>query len=105
MGSGKIEAAQSFGEDWWNHPDACAGDLDVTRREFVWAVGALSTAAALGITVGSWEGSTVLAETLDAAGKNTVPVNIVINGQEHRVSLDPRVTLLDLLRENLGLTG
>ena len=28
-----------------------------------------------------------------------------INGEEHRVEVDVRTTLLDLLRENLGLTG
>jgi xanthine dehydrogenase YagT iron-sulfur-binding subunit len=28
-----------------------------------------------------------------------------INGERHELDLDPRVTLLDLLRERLGLTG
>jgi xanthine dehydrogenase YagT iron-sulfur-binding subunit len=28
-----------------------------------------------------------------------------INGEEHRLDVDVRTTLLDLLRENLGLTG
>ena len=28
-----------------------------------------------------------------------------VNGQEHRLAVDPRVTLLDALREHLGLTG
>jgi xanthine dehydrogenase YagT iron-sulfur-binding subunit len=28
-----------------------------------------------------------------------------INGEEHRLDIDVRTTLLDLLRENLGLTG
>ena len=28
-----------------------------------------------------------------------------VNGAEHRVSIEPRVTLLDALRERLGLTG
>ena len=28
-----------------------------------------------------------------------------INGEDHRVEVDVRTTLLDLLRENLGLTG
>ena len=30
---------------------------------------------------------------------------LTVNGREHRLSLDPRVTLLDALREHLGLTG
>ncbi len=28
-----------------------------------------------------------------------------VNGEEHRLSIDPRTTLLDALREHLGLTG
>ena len=39
------------------------------------------------------------------AASNAVTTNLRINGQAHRVELDPRTTLLDLLRENLGLTG
>lgn len=35
----------------------------------------------------------------------TVPVALCINGAIHRLELDPRVTLLDALREYLGLTG
>lgn len=33
------------------------------------------------------------------------PVTLQVNGREHRLDLDPRVTLLDALREHLGLTG
>ncbi len=34
-----------------------------------------------------------------------VPVTLKINGQTRTLKLEPRVTLLDALRENLGLTG
>jgi xanthine dehydrogenase YagT iron-sulfur-binding subunit len=34
-----------------------------------------------------------------------VAVTLQINGRTHELALDPRVTLLDLLRERLGLTG
>ena len=34
-----------------------------------------------------------------------VPLQIEVNGVKHRVSIEPRVTLLDLLREHLHLTG
>jgi xanthine dehydrogenase YagT iron-sulfur-binding subunit len=33
------------------------------------------------------------------------PMQLTINGKEHRLSLEPRVTLLDALREYIGLTG
>ena len=32
-------------------------------------------------------------------------VTLTVNGRTHRLSLDPRVTLLDALRETLGMTG
>jgi xanthine dehydrogenase YagT iron-sulfur-binding subunit len=34
-----------------------------------------------------------------------LPVRLRVNGTEHGLDLDPRVTLLDALRERLGLTG
>ena len=33
------------------------------------------------------------------------PMELEINGERHALSVEPRVTLLDALRENLGLTG
>jgi xanthine dehydrogenase YagT iron-sulfur-binding subunit len=39
------------------------------------------------------------------AGANNVDVKLVVNGEREQLSLDPRVTLLDALRERLGLTG
>ena len=35
----------------------------------------------------------------------SIPVTLRINGETHALSLDPRVTLLDALREHLHLTG
>jgi xanthine dehydrogenase YagT iron-sulfur-binding subunit len=35
----------------------------------------------------------------------SVSVTLRVNGAEHRLSLDPRVTLLDALREHLHFTG
>lgn len=34
-----------------------------------------------------------------------VSVVLKVNGRDHRLTLDPRVTLLDALRERIGLTG
>ena len=41
------------------------------------------------------------------AAKDSPLIDLVlrVNGQEHRLALDPRVTLLDALREHIGLTG
>jgi xanthine dehydrogenase YagT iron-sulfur-binding subunit len=40
-----------------------------------------------------------------ATSSATVQVNLNINGRPHALSVDPRTTLLDLLREHLDLTG
>jgi xanthine dehydrogenase YagT iron-sulfur-binding subunit len=34
-----------------------------------------------------------------------VEIDLTVNGQHLRLAVDPRVTLLDMLREGLGLTG
>jgi xanthine dehydrogenase YagT iron-sulfur-binding subunit len=39
------------------------------------------------------------------AGPATGPVPLEVNGRQHVVELEPRVSLLDALREHLGLTG
>jgi len=36
---------------------------------------------------------------------STVSVNLTVNGTRHALALDPRSTLLDVLREHLDLTG
>lgn len=40
-----------------------------------------------------------------AAGPDAIPVVLRVNGAQHEVALETRVTLLDALRERLGLTG
>jgi xanthine dehydrogenase YagT iron-sulfur-binding subunit len=35
----------------------------------------------------------------------TAPVSLAVNGTRHALTLDPRSTLLDVLREHLDLTG
>jgi xanthine dehydrogenase YagT iron-sulfur-binding subunit len=34
-----------------------------------------------------------------------VSVTLAVNGQDHRLEIEPRTTLLDALREHIGLTG
>jgi xanthine dehydrogenase YagT iron-sulfur-binding subunit len=43
--------------------------------------------------------------TLAARGPQPVPMTLTINGTSHALTLEPRVTLLDALRERLDLTG
>jgi xanthine dehydrogenase YagT iron-sulfur-binding subunit len=40
-----------------------------------------------------------------SAAASIVSIALRVNGREHRIELDPRATLLDTLRERLGLVG
>jgi xanthine dehydrogenase YagT iron-sulfur-binding subunit len=72
---------------------------DPSRREFLQQV-AVGTAAAAGLA-----GAALAADDTAPAEPGTVPVRLHVNGTRHDLKLDPRVTLLDALREQLGLTG
>jgi xanthine dehydrogenase YagT iron-sulfur-binding subunit len=71
-----------------NDPD------DFSRREFIGT--AVAAGGALGLALEP-------ARADEAAP--TIPVTLHVNGREHPLRLDPRVTLLDALREHLQLTG
>jgi xanthine dehydrogenase YagT iron-sulfur-binding subunit len=45
------------------------------------------------------------AAALQTRGPDAVPVELSINGVTHEVRIEPRVSLLDALRERLDLTG
>ena len=40
-----------------------------------------------------------------AVGPDTLQVKLLVNGHEHSVMIEPRYTLAETLRDNLGLTG
>jgi xanthine dehydrogenase YagT iron-sulfur-binding subunit len=75
----------------------------MSRRKFVAGVGAITGFAVSG-PISSRAGTLEPAVQAPTAAQS-VPLELTINGTVHRLSVDPRVTLLDLLRENLGLTG
>ena len=68
---------------------------DLSRREFIGS--AVAAGGAIGLAM-----NPVRAEE---AVPPTIPVSLHVNDRDHRLSLDPRVTLLDALREQLHLTG
>jgi len=72
-----------------------------SRRGFLRGV-SLSGGAALG--TGLLE-TPAEAAPATVAGPGAVPVTLEINGNPHSISLEPRVTLLDALRNYLDLTG
>lgn len=75
---------------------------ELTRRQFLAASGVLSAGVATGLP------GLARAEELPGNPGGTpslVPVTLSINKQKRQLTLDTRTTLLDLLRENLDLTG
>jgi xanthine dehydrogenase YagT iron-sulfur-binding subunit len=42
---------------------------------------------------------------MDTLTLPTISLEVTVNGTPHRLDVDPRATLLDLLREQLGLSG
>lgn len=77
-----------------------------TRRSFLKGVGAGTGALGAGLLSPT--------ETLAQAGKlhpdgvqgpEAAPVTLRVNGQAHKLELEPRVTLLDALRNHLDMTG
>jgi xanthine dehydrogenase YagT iron-sulfur-binding subunit len=77
----------------------------MSRRAFVGA--ALAAAVALALPpLHSARADAGRIQTPGAApARGTVPVTLLINGTTYNLNLDPRVTLLDTLREYIGLTG
>lgn len=77
-----------------------------TRRRFIKQVAGTSAAIAIGPNVlnSSSVGQPASPGTTAVPG-NSVKVNLKINGKKYALDVDPRVTLLDALRERLQLTG
>jgi xanthine dehydrogenase YagT iron-sulfur-binding subunit len=80
------------------HPVASAS---ISRRGFIQAT--VATLGGMAAPLGAAEAAT--AAKAGPAAAEAVPVVLRINGAEHRLTLEPRVTLLDALREVVGLTG
>ena len=72
----------------------------VTRRGFLGTVGAGAVVAATGVGVGH-----AAAEQQPEHAGGMVPVALRINGRVHRLLVEPRWSLLYVIRERLGLTG
>jgi xanthine dehydrogenase YagT iron-sulfur-binding subunit len=74
------------------------------RRDFLKGSGAAVAATAMVASVEESIGQEKTAEKIVLAAK-PAPVTLEINGQKHTVTVEPRVSLLDVLRDDLSLTG
>src|SRR3954447_4133153 len=86
-----------------NSDDPVLTGSDMTRRELLEMAVVTGRALVGGQLVPGFI-SQVAAQT---AGVAPAPLNLMlrVNGTEHQLTLDPRTTLLDALREHLQLTG
>jgi xanthine dehydrogenase YagT iron-sulfur-binding subunit len=80
----------------------------VTRRRFL--LRAVLPTLAAGAGIGSPRLSAAVAavtsvSVLPSTGPGPIPVTLNVNGTAHALRIEPRVTLLDALRERLALTG
>ena len=75
----------------------------ITRRELM-ETGVVTGSALLGAQLMPQGISPVSAQDAQAAPA-LLDIRLRVNGTEHRLSLDARTTLLDVLRESLHLTG
>ncbi|MBW4582582.1 MAG: 2Fe-2S iron-sulfur cluster binding domain-containing protein [Tildeniella nuda ZEHNDER 1965/U140] len=79
------------------------GKKHKTRRNFL---GQALTAAGTAIAAPSLLNQATAAQTeKPAPGQGELSVSLNINGKQQTLAIEPRVTLLDTLRERLGLTG
>jgi xanthine dehydrogenase YagT iron-sulfur-binding subunit len=74
----------------------------LSRRGFIRGVGLGSGALGAGVLERE---AAAQAPGAQVAGPGAAPVTLKVNGKEHKLSLEPRVTLLDALRDRLDYTG
>ena len=78
-------------------------DHQESRRDFLKTSSILTAIAVAPATVAK-AAEYNLGEKISAAFE-TMPVNLTVNGVKKQLNLEPRATLLDVLREQLDLTG
>jgi xanthine dehydrogenase YagT iron-sulfur-binding subunit len=88
-------------------PETSAKPGGVTRRSFLGHVGAAGIAVSTGPLLQRASATQVETPPASAPTANpaAMPVTLKINGQEHKLRLEPRVTLLDTLRNHLQMFG
>ena len=74
----------------------------VSRRGFLKGIGVGTVATGLLSPVGLKE---AIAKEGGVLGPEEIPITLKINGQNRKLNVEPRVTLLDALRNRLDLTG
>jgi xanthine dehydrogenase YagT iron-sulfur-binding subunit len=74
----------------------------LTRRDFLKGA---SVAVSGGLLIAEGHAASSPPGPEAVAGPGPVPIALKVNGKPHKLKLEPRVTLLDALRDHLDLTG
>ena len=92
-------------DDQKPYPPASAAEASrLSRRSFLSSLGAVGVAASAAPAVAA-AAAVAKAPAEPAPPPGTQSLTLTVNGTPHILHLEPRVTLLDCLRENLSLTG
>ncbi len=76
-----------------------------TRRRFLMKVAGTGAALTFGPSLAGFASARAAQTAAPTAPIKMVDLSLKINGATHKLQLDSRTTILDLLRENLQLTG
>ena len=79
-------------------------DSELSRREFIGGTGA----AIVAVNATTAKAQEAARDTAEARALEAVPrteISLTVNGTAHRVEVEDRWTLTELLRDHLGLTG
>ena len=90
----------AFEDDDRDRRDNDDAALNVSRRAFLKTVSASSIAAGV---ISPAETDAQAAPS--AVGPGEVPIKLTIDGKTHTLSVEPRVTLLDAMRNRIDITG
>jgi len=79
--------------------------LSMTRRDFLQSALAAAAVAEVSSVLAAQAAPQNSADVFAIPEAPPQPVRLSVNGKDYTLQLEPRVTLLDALRETIGLTG
>jgi aerobic-type carbon monoxide dehydrogenase small subunit (CoxS/CutS family) len=82
--------------------EAASRNESFTRRDFLKGASVIVPG---GLLIADAHAATPSSASDAVVGPGRVPITLKVNGRPHELNLEPRVTLLDALRNHLDLTG
>jgi aerobic-type carbon monoxide dehydrogenase small subunit (CoxS/CutS family) len=87
----------------WNRDTSTSRGPGFNRRDFLKGSGAAVAATAMATATHEADAKAALKANVRSA--EAAPITLNVNGKDHTLKLEPRVTLLSALRDDLNLTG